>query len=195
MPVTCWETKPKPGEPPAVPGNDQSPEPLWGKTSKDHAAWRALDGETGKVVYAISDNLKTVKELVAGQDTVYVFSAKDFALRALAAADGKLRWSFTTTGEPVSQVILDSGRVFLLTRQNIIGLDDTTGREFFRVPIKVDDLVLTRDGLLLVKEKTEYIALDAATGVERWRHAMVLKNNRFEIRPFWWKGGVAINQT
>jgi hypothetical protein len=37
--------------------------------------WRALDGETGKVVYAISDNLKTVKELVAGQDTVYVSDA------------------------------------------------------------------------------------------------------------------------
>ncbi|MEI7767429.1 MAG: PQQ-binding-like beta-propeller repeat protein [Phycisphaerae bacterium] len=161
--------------------------------------WRALDGETGNVVYAISDNLKTVKELVAGQDTVYVSDAvwpKKFTLRALAAADGKLRWSYT--GAPVSRVMLDGGRVFLMTawgEQNIIGLDGATGRELFRVPIKADRLVLARDGLLLVKEKTEYVALDAATGAERWRHAMVLWDKRVEIPPFWWKGGVGIGQT
>lgn len=161
--------------------------------------WRALDGETGKVVYAISDNLKTVKELVAGQDTVYVSDVvwpKIFALRALAAADGKLRWSYT--GAPVSRVMLDGGRVFLMTEswwgQNIIGLDGATGRELFRVPIKAERLVLARDGLLLVKEKSEYVALDAATGAERWRHALVLWDKRVEITPFWWKNGIGIGE-
>ena len=106
------------------------------------------------------------------------------ALLALEAASGVERWRYDTGGFVVGIPATAEGRVFVATNHALVGLDAATGQEMWRVddvesglsappPAIADGVVYVFAGRVDPIANTEngvVIAVDAASGSERWRY-------------------------
>ena len=108
------------------------------------------------------------------------------ALLALDAASGTERWRYDTGGFVVGNPATAEGRVFVATNHALVALDAATGQEAWRVegvetgmlsapgPVVTDGAVYVFAGRVDAIADTQsglVLAVDAASGAERWRYA------------------------
>ena len=154
----------------------QPPKPAWGEPGR---SLNPLDFD-----YA-------AQPVVAG-GTVFLASSADDTVRAFDAANGALRWQFTTGGPVRFAPQIENGRCYFAGDDGVARcLDAATGAQLWARHLGVDGSqviangriasrwpcrsgVLVRGGIVYVtagmwpSEGVYIFALDAATGAERW---------------------------
>lgn len=133
----------------------------------------ALDAVSGLLRW--QHNVKPGMQSVTVGDGLAVASGINTSsavlLIAVDASDGAARWQ-SGRGADLPPAIV-SGTVYVTGGTDVVALagDRGTPRWAFNASLKVIDVAVAGDALLLCRQDGTAIALDAATGKERWRVA------------------------
>ena len=149
----------------------------------------ALDRQTGNRCWHVAlDDLSRFPSILPTEDTIVVFDSDSQGYQQLIAIDastGQIRWqnadrfyySYTGGGRP----LVTGGTVYAMVRGgHLVALDARTGQPNWQFTFSVDRpheaaLSLADETIyLLFKDDHLLIALDPATGIERWRRPVAI---------------------
>ncbi len=94
-------------------------------------------------------------------------------LRAYSVRDGRLRWMHE--GKIPPPVALEGGKVFLLSDDELVALDATTGKQLWQTQVPGEFFVGPAAGggrVYVQQEEVEALAFDAASGRRLWAKAV-----------------------
>lgn len=142
----------------------------------------ALDLVTGKQLWAFTPKRLAspstsywgghLTSPVVSNGLVYIGAGKE--VYALDAANGAVRWEYSSSDYVASSATVSDGRVFISNAKYILALDQRTGALIWQQPIAfaIYFAPVVAEQSVYITTGDNVLALDAATGTKRWEKAI-----------------------
>lgn len=145
--------------------------------SDDRRTIIALDKRTGELIWQRPMSAETLDAFAIAGDLLFL-QANDGSPQALTAADGEDAWtSEAAIGESPESIVTDGDRVFVTNDDRTVAVEARSGDALWEArpfPGGEPSIAALAYGILFAVSSGDgegVIALDVATGAERWRHS------------------------